>query len=61
MLLQVVSNRAIAITYEDIFGDVAKSNGLAQTSREDQLHSLVLEDCSELGKIAHNNEIVDPF
>ena len=55
-----VFDRADNAINEEIFDDVVEIKSLAHASPSDQFHSLLVEDCSELGNTAQNNEIVNP-
>ena len=54
-----MSGRDDVATDEDIIGNAAESKSPAITSPSDQLHPILMEDCTELGNVVKSNEILD--
>ena len=55
-----VSDRDDAAMVKELFGNVADSKSLAQSSPSYQLHPILMEDWSELSKPMKNKEIGNP-
>ena len=55
-----MSGRDDVATDEDIIGNAAESKSPTITSPSDQLHPILMEDCTELGNVVKSNEILDP-
>mgnify|MGYP007007533479 CR=1 FL=1 len=57
--LHEVSSADDATTDDEIAGNVAESKSPTITSPSDQLHPILLEDCTELGNVVKSHELFE--